>query len=406
MKGLEMLLTDIVLRQLNQAGRYTDDQTKGLHLWIKDSNKKYWIFRYTINGNRQNMSLGSYPEISLKQARQRAIKARNDVNTGVNPITEKKGAKAQNQAIKKQMLFKDFALSYIATMGPRWSNQKHTAQWVSTMRTYAFPEIGNLPLDEIDTTHIQKILSGIWVKKPETASRVRGRIERILASATVAKYRHGINPAQWKGYLEHLLPPIPKSDKHHEALPYKEITTFISSIREVNRVSSLALEFTILSAARTGEVINAKREEIEGDIWSIPANRMKARKQHQVPLGKRSLELVEIAKSIDPNSTYLFSNNGKPLSNMTMLLLTRKYAPNKTVHGFRSSFRDWVAEETEHSPEVAEMALAHTISNRVEAAYRRGNLIERRRRLMNDWEAFCLTGTWSNVLAFTDRKAA
>lgn len=401
-----MLLTDIVVRQLNQTGRYTDDQIKGLHLWIKASNQKYWIFRYTINGKRQNMSLGAYPEISLKQARQRAIKARNDINTGVNPITEKKGSKTQKQVIKNQMLFKDFALNYIATMQPRWSNPKHAAQWVSTMKTYAFPEIGNLRLDEIDSTHIQKILSDIWTTKPETAARVRGRIERILSSATVTRYRQGMNPAQWKGYLEHLLPPTPKSTKHHEALPYKEITSFIASIRESERVSALALEFTILNAARTGEVINAHREEIKGDIWTIPANRMKARKEHQVPLGKRSLELIEIAKSIDPNSIYLFSNIGKPLSNMTMLLLTRKYAPFKTVHGFRSSFRDWVAEETEHSPEVAEMALAHTISNRVEAAYRRGNLIERRRRLMNDWESYCLTGTWGNVISFPDQKVA
>jgi integrase len=274
------------------------------------------------------------------------------------------------------------------------------------MKAYAFPEIGNLPLDEIDTTHIQKILSGIWNTKPETAARVRGRIERILSSATITKHRQGINPAQWNGYLEHLLPPTPKSTKHHEALPYKEMTSFIALIRETERVSALALEFTILNAARTGEVINARREEIEGDIWTIPANRMKARKKHQVPLGKRSLELIEIAKSIDPNSAYLFSNKGKPLSNMTMLILTRKYAPNKTVHGFRSTFRDWVAEETEHSPEVAEMALAHTIGNQVEAAYRRGNLLDRRRRLMNDWESFCRTGTWGNVLEFTDRKAA
>ncbi len=401
-----MLLTDIVVRQLNQTGRYTDDQIKGLHLWIKASNQKYWIFRYTINGKRQNMSLGAYPEISLKQARQRAIKARNDINAGVNPITEKKDSKAQNQAIKNQVLFKDFALNYIATMQPRWSNPKHAAQWVSTMKTYAFPEIGNLRLDEIDSTHIQKILSDIWTTKPETAARVRGRIERILSSATVTKYRQGMNPAQWKGYLEHLLPPTPKSTKHHEALSYREISSFIASIRESERVSALALEFTILNAARTGEVINAKREEVEGDIWTIPANRMKARKEHQVPLGKRSLELIEIAKSLDKDSVFLFSNKGRPLSNMTMLLLTRKFAPNKTVHGFRSTFRDWVAEETEHSPEVAEKALAHTITSQTEAAYRRGNLIERRRRLMTDWESYCLTGTWGNVLSFPDQKAA
>jgi integrase len=401
-----MQLTDIVVKQLIKAGRYTDDQTKGLHLWVKSQKQRYWILRFTYNGKRQNMSLGAYPEISLKLARHKAIKARNDINNAINPIEVKITANAPNEIESKKITFEEFATNYINTMRPRWGNEKHADQWLSTMKTYAFPEIGCLALDEIDTDHIYKILLGIWIKKPETASRVRGRIERILSSATVAKHRHGINPAQWKGHLEHLLPPTPKSTKHHEALPYKQITTFLASIREIDRVSALALEFTILNASRTGEVINAKREEVEGGIWTVPASRMKARKEHQVPLGVRSLELIEIAKSMDKDSPYLFSNNGRPLSNMAMLLLTRKYAPNKTVHGFRSTFRDWVAEETEHSPEVAEMALAHTISNQVEAAYRRGNLIERRRRLMNDWESYCLTGVWGNVLSFLDQKAA
>ena len=401
-----MQLTDIVLKQINRTGRYTDDQTKGLHLWVKSEKQRYWILRYTHNGKRQNMSLGAYPEISLKSARNKAIKTRNDLNNGINPIALKMATNASNEVDSKKITFEEFATKYINTMRPRWGNVKHADQWLSTMKTYVFPEIGTFALDDIDTNHIEKILSGIWETKPETASRVRGRLERILSSATVAKHRQGINPAQWKGHLEHLLPPTPKSDKHHEALPYKKITTFLSSIREIDRVSALALEFTVLNASRTGEVINAMRAEVQGDIWTIPANRMKARKEHQVPLGKRSLELIEIAKSIDKDSFYLFSNNGRPLSNMTMLLLTRKFAPNKTVHGFRSTFRDWVAEETEHSPEVAEMALAHTISNQAEAAYRRGNLIERRRRLMNDWESYCLTGTWGNVLSFPDQKAA
>ena len=405
-KGIEMQLTDIVLKQLIKNGRYTDDQTKGLHLWVKSQKQRYWILRYTHNGKRQNMSLGAYPEISLKSARQKAIKTRNDINNGINPIALKIATNTPNKVDDKKITFEEFSTNYITTMRPRWGNEKHADQWHSTMKTYAFPAIGSLTLDEIDTDHIHKILLDIWIKKPETASRVRGRIERILSSATVAKHRQGMNPAQWKGHLEHLLPPTPKSDKHHEALPYKEITAFLSSIREIDRVSALALEFTILNASRTGEVINAKRTEIEDGIWTIPANRMKARKEHQVPLGKRSLDLIEMAKSKDEDSIYLFSNNGRPLSNMTMLVLTRKYASNKTVHGFRSTFRDWVAEETEHSHEVAEMALAHTISNQVEAAYRRGNLIERRRRLMNDWESYCLTGSWGNVLLFPDQKAA
>lgn len=401
-----MQLTDIVIKQLIKNGRYTDDQTKGLHLWVKSRKQRYWILRYTHNSKRQNMSLGPYPEISLKLARQRATKARNDINNGINPIAEKIAINALSESQMKKVSFEEFATDYINTMRPRWRNEKHADQWLSTMKTYAFPKIGNLAIDEIETEHIHKILSQIWLKKPETASRVRGRIERILSSATVAEHRQGMNPAQWKGHLEHLLPPTPKSDKHHEALPYKQITSFIASIKEVDRVSALALEFTILNASRTGEVLNAKRIEVQDGIWTIPASRMKARREHQVPLGKRSIELLEIAKVLDPDSPYLFSNKGKSLSNMTMLLLTRKFAANKTVHGFRSTFRDWVAEETEHSPEVAEMALAHTISNQVEAAYRRGNLLERRRRLMNDWESYCQTGAWGNVIAFPEQKAA
>jgi integrase len=215
-----------------------------------------------------------------------------------------------------------------------------------------------------------------------------------------------MNPAIWKGHLEHLLPQIPKSDKHHEALPYEKVTAFMAAIKEVEGLAALALQFTILNASRTGEVIKAMRSEVQDDVWTIPAKRMKSKKEHQVPLCRRSLELLNIAKSLDPDSDYLFSRNGKTLSSMAMLMLTRRQAAGKTVHGFRSTFRDWVSEETDHPPEVAEMALAHTIGNKVEAAYRRRNLLERRRKLMNDWESFCRTGTWGNVLEFTDRKAA
>ena len=401
-----MLLTDIVVKQLNQGGRYTDDQTKGLHLWIKPSKQRYWIFRYTINGKRQNMSLGAYPEISLKQARQRAVKARNEINSGINPISQKKASKADIETHKDRLEFQEFALDYITTMRPRWSNLKHADQWESTMKTYAFPVIGRLGLNEIDTPHIKEILQPIWNTKPETAQRLRGRLERILSSAIVNKYRIGMNPAIWKGHLEHLLPQTPKSDKHHEALPYEKVTAFMTAIKEVEGVAALALQFTILNASRTGEVLLALRDEVQDDVWTIPAKRMKSKKEHQVPLCKRSLELLTIAKALDPDSHYLFSRKGKPLSSMAMLMLTRRQAAGKTVHGFRSTFRDWVSEETDHSPEVAEMALAHTIGNKVEAAYRRRNLLERRRKLMTDWESYCLTGTWGNVLVFPEQKVA
>lgn len=392
-----MQMTDISLKRLNKVGRHTDDQTKGLHLWVKPNLQRYWIFRYTINGKREGVSVGAYPEISLKMARQRALEARLKVNQGICPAQAKKTALAPVKETKSPR-FSDFALEYIETMRPKWRNQKHADQWVSTVRTYAFPILGEMRLDEIDTRDIQNVLMPIWLKIPESASRLRGRIEKILSAAITHKHRQASNPAVWKGHLENLFPAHQESFKHHEALAYSELPDFMKTLKEAEGMSALALQFTILNASRTGEVLLGKRSEIEGDIWTIPANRMKAKQEHQVPLCKRSLELLEIAKRLNPVSEYLFSNKGKPLSNMSMLMMVRRIRVGLTVHGFRSTFRDWVSEETDHSPEVAEMALAHTIGNKVEAAYRRGKLLERRRRLMQDWESFCLTGRWGSVV--------
>jgi integrase len=396
-KGQTMLMTDITLKRLSNAGRFTDDQTKGLHLWIKPDSQKYWIFRYTLNNKRMGMSLGGYPNVGLKAARIKAVEAREKVNRGVCPISEKKASKAP--AIKsKSPLFAEFALQYIQTMRPKWRNQKHGDQWVSTIQKYVITNIGSMRLDEIDTPHIQNLLMPIWLTKPQTASRLRGRLEKILSAAITSKHRSSFNPAIWKGHLENLLPTHKKSDSHHSALAYEELPDFISKLQEMGDISALSLEFTILNASRTGEVQLARWREIDGDIWTIPGNRMKAGKDHQVPLTQRALDILTIAKSMDPESEYCFSRNKKPLSNMAMLMKVRRMNPEITVHGFRSTFRDWVAEETDHSPEVAEMALAHTIGNKVEAAYRRGKLLERRRRLMRDWESFCLTGKWGNIL--------
>jgi integrase len=283
-------------------------------------------------------------------------------------------------------------------MRPKWRCEKHADQWVSTIKTYAFPVLGDMRLEEIDIADIQAVLMPIWLQIPETAARVRGRLEKILSAAITHKYRTTSNPAVWKGHLENLFPAHQDAQKHHEALPYDQLTDFMQTLKETDGISALALQFTILNASRTGEVLLGLRSEVKGDVWTIPASRMKAKQEHQVPLCSRSLELLEIAKSVDPDSVYLFSNNGKPLSNMAMLMMARRLKTGLTVHGFRSTFRDWVSEETEHSPEVAEMALAHTISNKVEAAYRRGKLLERRRLLMKDWETYCLTGAWGNVV--------
>jgi len=394
-------MTDIAIKRLNIAGRYTDDQTVGLHLWVKPNLQRYWIFRYTLSNKRQGLSLGAYPNIGLKQARIRATEARDKVNRGVCPIKEKKASKTP---IKRSLspLFSDFALSYIQTMRPKWRNAKHADQWTSTVKTYAFPIIGSKQLQDIDTADIQSILMPIWLSKPETASRLRGRLEKILSAAKTSKHRSASNPAIWKGHLENLLPSHQNKEKHHEALPYEDIPEFMAQLREMEGVSILALEFTILNANRTGEVLFSKRTEVEGNVWTIPGSRMKSGRTHQVPLSQRALEILTIAKSLDPDSEYLFSINQKPLCNMAMLMKAKRMRAGITVHGFRSTFRDWVAEETEHSPEVAEMALAHAIGNKVEAAYRRGKLLERRRKLMNDWESYCLKGHCSNVVHLRD----
>ena len=384
-------LTDLFLKNLNKPGRYTDRETKGLNLQVKPSLQKYWNFRYLYNNSRHDLSFGSYPDISLKEARKRAIEARNMLNQGINPKPIKV---SQTTPISKNTLipsFRDYALSCYELKRLEWANKKHQNQWINTLRDYAFPVIGSLPVDEIDTEHILEILEPIWSVKTETASRLRARIEWVLASATARKLRRGQNPALWRGHLETILQKPTKISpvKHHEALPYKELPGFIMKLREYDSIVALALEFLILNASRTGEVRFGLKNEVDGDVWTIPAERMKMRREHRVPLGKRSLEILSIANFIEPSSPYIFSKSGKPLNNVAMADLLQRLRKSVTVHGFRSTFRDWVAEETDHSHEVAEKALAHTVANQVEAAYRRGDLFEKRRPLANDWEAYC-----------------
>jgi integrase len=392
-----MLLTDIVVKNLTKPGRYTDDQTKGLHLWVKSNGRRYWIQRFSIDGQRFGQCLGAYPTVSLRQAREKAIEVRNLVNKGINPIAQRKQSKKLSDTPPIPN-FRDFSLEYIETMRPKWRNAKHGDQWVSTVCSYAFPVIGHMLLDEIDTHHILSILQPIWLSKPETASRLRGRIERILTAAIVRKHRPSFNPAAWGGHLEALLPPTRKSNGHHAALPYNDLPAFIARLRDMDSLSALALEFCILNASRTDEVLKAKWSEIASDVWTIPGSRMKAGKEHQVPLSQRSLDILTIARSRDTESEFVFSRNGKPMSNMAMLNLAKRINPAITVHGFRSCFRDWISEETDLSPEVAEMQLAHTIANTVERAYRRGNLLEKRRRMMLHWAAYCQGAASTNVL--------
>ena len=401
-------LTDLFIKNVSKAGRYTDSETKGLNLQVKPSLHKYWAFRFLFENRRYDLSLGAYPEISLKEARKRAIEARNKLNQGINPKPEKKPLIEPAKVVATLPTFKEYALACHELKSLEWINKKHSSQWINTLRDYAFKEIGDLPINEVDTEHILKILEPIWTTKTETASRLRARIEWVLASATTRKLRSGLNPALWRGHLETILQKPSKVTpvNHHKALPYKELPTFIKELKECDSVTALALEFLILNANRTGEVRFGLRQEVVDDLWIIPAERMKIKKEHRVPLGKRSLELLAVARVIDPESIYLFSNSQKPLNNVAMANLVKKLKRSVTVHGFRSAFRDWVAEETDHSHEVAEKALAHTVANQVEAAYRRGDLLERRKRLSADWESYCQTGHWGNVIALPEQKAA
>ncbi len=385
---------------LKKHGRYTDSLTKGLQLLYKPSETKYWLLRFAFNGKRHELGIGPFPEIMPKEARQIAQEARTLLAKGENPLTSKLAQKAQIKALeRKKITFRDFALTCVADKQSEWSSDKHAAQWTYSLENFAFPVIGEMALDEIDTDDILKILTPIWKSKTETASRLRGRLEWILAAACTRKLRNGMNPALWRGHLQTILPAPKKmmEVRHHRALAYRALPAFLVLLRNIDSVAALALEFTILNASRTGEILGGLRSEIDGDIWTISANRMKARKEHRVPLTGRSLEILAIAKGMDGNSPYLFSRNGKPLSNMAMPMLLRRLNSNVTVHGFRSTFRDWVSEETSHSPEVAEMALAHTIKNKVEAAYRRKDLLERRRILMQDWLEFCNSKKFNNV---------
>ncbi len=389
------------VENLKIQGRYTDALVAGLHLWVKPNLKKYWIFRYSQGGKQQNVSLGPYPRVSIAEARLKGQELRNQIDSGLNPLVERQKKKIQMLGLQpKKVVFSEFAKECIKTKRAEWTNQKHGDQWEYTLKEFAYPIIGNKYLDEISTEDILAILSPIWVSKTETASRLRGRLEWILASATTRKLRTGTNPALWRGHLQTILPAPNKVKKvnHHKALPYRQIPSLISTLAGMATVGALALEFTILNASRTGEVIGGLRSEVHGDIWVIPANRMKAKKEHRVPLSARSLEILAIARAMDTDSEYLFSNNGKRLSNMAMPMTLRRAKVDATVHGFRSSFRDWVSEETNHPSEVAEMALAHAISNKVEAAYRRKDLLEKRRLLLNAWYEYCNQPTSNNVL--------
>lgn len=373
-------------------GRYADGN--GLYLQVQANGSKSWLLRYMLLGKAREMGLGRYPDISLAEARYLAQQARLKIAMGTDPIDARRVQRsAQKQESKHAQSFKQCAEAYIASHSSSWKNPKHAAQWVSTLATYVYPVIGDIPVRDITTNDILKILEPIWICKYETASRIRGRLKLILDWATVRKFYHGENPARWDGHLKMTLPPRSraKAPKHYPALPYAEIGSFMQSLRLLSGSGARALEFAILTASRTNEVLAARWEEfdLEKKIWTIPAERMKANREHRVPLSNSVVWLLEGQRHLD--SEYVFSGSkGKPLSTNTLLaVLKRMNRTDITVHGFRSSFRDWGTETTSFSNEVLETALAHVVRDKTEAAYRRGDILEKRRDLMEKWANYC-----------------
>lgn len=394
--GVGFKLTQFKVAKLKSTGIYGDGA--GLSLKVTTGGSKSWIFRYMLAGKAHWMGLGSYPDVGLADAREKAAELRKLTRQGIDPLGERRKETAViRAALAKTITFDTAAEKFIDAHKDGWRNEKHIEQWRSTLKAYASPTIGRLDVSLIDTAHIMTILEkdDFWKTKPETASRVRGRIESVLDWATARKYRAGENPARWKGHLDKLLPARTKVKRveHHAALPWPEIGAFMEKLRDQAGIAARAVEFAILTAARSGEVRGATWDEIDFDAgqWIIPAERMKAKKEHRVALSSKALAVLKAQKEASPlGLVFPGMKEGKPLSDMSLTAVLRRMERHDiTVHGFRSTFRDWAAESTAYPSEMVEMALAHTIGNKVEAAYRRGDMLEKRRRLMQDWCDFC-----------------
>jgi integrase len=379
----EKALSAVQVRQLKTAGRYADGN--GLYLIVDPSGAKRWVLRTIVQGKRRDIGLGGLSLVSLAEAREKALAYRKLAREGGDPLLHKRKAVPDipTFALASEKVFEEHKHS--------WRNDKHAAQWITTLRTYAFPAIGSQRVDQIEAPDILKVLGPIWLTKQETARRLRQRISTVFDWAKTAGYRTGDNPVAGiaKG-----LPKQAGKDDHHAALAYGDVPAFVASLQNANvgEIVKLAFELLILTASRTSEVLGMKWDEVDftNRVWTVPSERMKAKKAHRVPLTPHSVEILQRAKKIGRTEEYVFPgrSEGKSLSNTVFLMALRRMKLEATAHGFRSSFRDWAAEQTNFPREVCEMALAHTIENRVEAAYRRGDLFEKRRELMDAWATF------------------
>ena len=389
----------------NRPGMYSDGG--GLYLQVARGGSKSWLYRFMLRRKSRDMGLGGIDVVTLAEAREKALAARKLAKDGIDPIDARKAQRKQ-QAVGaiSGRTFQDCAELYISSLGKGWKNPKHRAQWRNTLATYVFPVFGDVPVDAVNTAMVTEVLEPIWATKTETATRVRQRIEVVLNWAKAREYRTGENPALWRGHLDQLLakPSKLKKVKHHAALPCEDVATFTEALREREGVSARGLEFLILTAARPGEATNALWSEVNLDKaeWIIPGERMKSGEQHRVPLSPAAVAVLRTMETVR-TSDFVFpgQRDGRPLwTDALRRLLERMGHGGLTSHGFRSTFRDWAAEQTAFPGEVAEAALAHTVGNKVEAAYRRGDLFDKRRRLMDAWAVYCAEGPQGDVVQF------
>lgn len=388
-------LSALEVNRLRTRGNHAVGGVSGLYLYVNENGARSWVMRLTIGSKRRHVGLGSFPTVSLAMAREQARACRIEIMQGKDPLEEKRTKVAKLRAEQAaQITFAKASESYIAAHGDTWKNPKHRAQWASSLKTYADPVMGNLAVRDICQEHVLKTLEPIWKDKNETASRVRGRIESVLDWCTVRGYRSGDNPARWKGHLDKLLPAPSKVKKikHFAALPFNELPHFMSALRQRKGTAARALEFAILCASRSGEVRGAQWSEIDLDakVWTVPADRMKAGKEHRVPLTETAIRILNEQSKLPRQNDYVFeAPNGGQLSDMTLSAVLRRMEVDAVPHGFRSTFRDWAGEVTHFPRELAEQALAHTLESKVEAAYRRGDALEKRREMMQTWDDYC-----------------
>jgi integrase len=394
-------LTALKVEKAKEPGMYADGA--GLYLRVTPEGTKNWVLRYMLHRKPHWMGLGPLSLYGLGEARAHALDARRKRHEGIDPIAARRALRAKlllDDA--KTVTFEQCAENYMASHRAGWRNAKHKYQWSATLATYAYPVIGALPVQAVDTALVLKVLEGIWTAKPETANRVRQRIENILDFAKVRGWRDGgENPARWRGHLDHLLPARSRvrAVEHLAALPYAELPSLMARLREREAVAARALEFLILTAARTGEVIGARWNEIDllDKVWTVPKERMKVHREHRVALSPRALAILgemQMVRQNDADDAFVFPGpkQGAPLSNMALMMLLRRMGiANLTVHGFRATFKTWASERSNFHNEIIEASLAHVIGGKVEQAYMRGDLFEKRRRLMQQWAIFCTT---------------